>query len=506
MSAEPTLAWDDGTIVTVDQTALPHRRNVLRITTVDELIDAIARLAIRGAPALGIAGALGVALSAYRHRTDEPVRSDAARLAAARPTAVNLAWGVERALSRLAEGADAVLAEAIALAEEDERVNRAASSRAADLLRGLCPRPRLRILTHCHTGRLATGGVGTALGAVHHLAEHGQVEMVFATETRPLLQGARLTVWELRDAAIPHRLLVDSAAASALAAGLVDCVVVGADRIAANGDVANKIGTYPLAVAAARHRVPFVVVAPESTIDEATPAGAAISIEQRPSDEVTSVAGVDTTCAGTMVFNPAFDVTPRDLVTAIVTEDRVWYPADPGAGDLADRIDRLATVVEDFPRPGVRFRDLAGVYAQPATLGAAAHAVAAAYRDAFSHVVAIEARGFMLGTAVALAAEKPLVLVRKAGKLPGPLRSVKYDLEYGEDVLEMQESAIPPDGRALIVDDVLATGGTLAAVAKLVTESGAAVAGFGVLLELAGLGGGRRLHPHRLVALRTDRS
>jgi S-methyl-5-thioribose-1-phosphate isomerase/adenine phosphoribosyltransferase len=506
MSAEPTLAWDNGAIVTLDQTALPHNRTVLRITTVDDLIDAITRLAIRGAPALGIAGALGVALSAHQHGTGEPVRRDAARLAAARPTAVNLAWGVTRALSRLAEGADAVLAEAIALAKEDERVNRAMANRAADLLRELCTRPRLRVLTHCHTGRLATGGVGTALGAIRQLAERDQIEMVFATETRPLLQGARLTVWELREAAIPHRLLVDSAAASAMAAGMVDCVVVGADRIAANGDVANKIGTFPLAIAAARHRVPFVVVAPRSTIDEATPDGAAIAIEQRSGAEVTTLAGVATTCADTPVFNPAFDVTPRDLITAIVTEDRVWYPSDAGTPALADRIDRLAAVVEDFPRPGVRFRDLAGVYAQPTALSEAAHALVAAYRDAFSHVVAVEARGFVLGTAVALAAGKPLVLVRKAGKLPGPLRSVKYDLEYGQDVLEMQESAVPPDGRALIVDDVLATGGTLAAVAKLVTEAGASVAGFGVLLELAGLGGARRLRPYRVVALRTDPS
>ncbi|MFV2088190.1 S-methyl-5-thioribose-1-phosphate isomerase [Micromonospora sp. LOL_021] len=501
-----TLLWDAGAIVTLDQTTLPHRRTVLRLTTVDALIDAIARLAIRGAPALGIAGALGVALSAHQHRTQERIHTDAARLAAARPTAVNLARGVSRALGRLGEGAAAVLAEATAMAVEDVRVNQAASGRAADLLVDMCPRPRLRVLTHCHTGRLATGGWGTALGAVHHLAASDRLELVFVTETRPLLQGARLTAWELRDADIPHRLLVDSAAASALATGMVDCVVVGADRIAANGDVANKIGTYALAAAASHHNVPFVVVAPESTIDEDTPDGAAIAIEQRPESEVTAVAGIDIAGTGTPVFNPAFDITPARLVTAVVTEDRVWRPTPEDPASLAERIGRLCAVVEDFPRPGVRFRDLAGVYGRPAALREAAHALVSSYRGEVDHIVAVEARGFPLGAAVALAADLPLVLVRKSGKLPGPLHSVSYDLEYGQDVLEMQESAIPPGGRALIVDDVLATGGTLAAVTKLVNQCGASVAGFGVLLELAGLGGVHRLHPHRVVTIRTEPS
>ncbi|KWW98137.1 initiation factor 2B subunit alpha [Carbonactinospora thermoautotrophica] len=330
-----TIDWDGGpgdpAIATVDQCALPHEHRVLRLRTVDELIDAIKRLAIRGAPALGAAGALGVALSAYRHPADEAaVRDEAARLAAARPTAVNLGWGVERALKRLPEGPDAVLAEALAVLEEDERANRKASRRAADLILQLCPRRPLRLLTHCNTGRLATVAWGTALGVVWHLAADGQLEYVLADETRPLLQGARLTAWELAEAGIPYRVLVDSAAPAALAQGLVDAVVVGADRIAANGDVANKIGTYAVALAAARHRVPFVVVAPESTLDLSIPDGSRITIEERPVEEVTRFAGQPVTPPGAGAFNPAFDVTPADLVTAIVTEDRVFH--GPGAG------------------------------------------------------------------------------------------------------------------------------------------------------------------------------
>ncbi|MER7004751.1 S-methyl-5-thioribose-1-phosphate isomerase [Dactylosporangium sp. NPDC000555] len=343
--ADRTLAWVDGAVETVDQTDLPHRYRRLRITTVDELIDAIQRLAIRGAPALGLAGAFGVALSAHRHRDGDPQRvyDDARRLAAARPTAVNLARGVESALREVVHGPDAVLKHAIELADADVRTNREAAVRAADLLAEIGPQRPLRLLTHCHTGRLATGGRGTALEAAVELAARGRLESVLATETRPLLQGARLTTWELRAAGVPHRLCVDSAAPAAMAAGLVDCVVVGADRIAANGDVANKIGTYALAVAAARHGIPFVVVAPESTVDPQTPDGRAIVIEQRPPEEVTSLAATPIAAPGTAAFNPAFDVTPTNLVTAVVTESRVLPGGRPArsrteataAGELA---------------------------------------------------------------------------------------------------------------------------------------------------------------------------
>lgn len=323
-----TIDWDGDAIVLVDQCALPSTYRTLRLTTVNELIEAIQRLAVRGAPALGAAGALGVALSALGHPDDEAtVRAEAARLRAARPTAVNLASAVDAALERLAEGGDVVLAYARELLDADERVNRAASGRAAELIRNRCAHRPLRLSTHCNAGHLATVGWGTALGVVWHLADTGDLGEVLVDETRPLLQGARLTAYELAAAGVPYRICPDSAAASAVARGLVDCVVVGADRVAANGDVANKVGTYPLALAAARHSVPFVVVAPESTVDPTTPNGAAIVVEERAADEVTSVAGTSIAPDGATAYNPAFDITPADLVTAIVTEDRTWTPA-----------------------------------------------------------------------------------------------------------------------------------------------------------------------------------
>ena len=324
-----TLDWDDGAVVAIDQTALPGALRMLRLTTVDAVIDAIARLSIRGAPAIGVAGGLAVALSARHHADaagsidDQAVRADARRIVAARPTAVNLRWAVDRVLARLPDGADAVLAEALAVLEEDERINHAAAARAAELVRQLCPRPPLRVLTHCNSGGLATVRWGTGLGAIRELAAAGDVAEVLATETRPLLQGARLTVWELEQAGIPHRLCVDSAGPAAIATGRVDCVVVGADRVAANGDVANKVGTYALACAAARSAVPFIVVAPESTIDPATPSGAAIPIEERDAAEVTGYGDRLTTVPDTAVYNPAFDVTPTELITAVVTERAV---------------------------------------------------------------------------------------------------------------------------------------------------------------------------------------
>ncbi|TNC24539.1 S-methyl-5-thioribose-1-phosphate isomerase [Amycolatopsis alkalitolerans] len=321
-----TINWAGDAIEIIDQRALPGVYRTLRLSTIDELIDAIRTLAVRGAPALGAAGALGVALSALIHDGDEnAVRADAKRIADARPTAVNLSWGVRRALAFLPDGHELVLAGAMALLDEDERVNRKASERAAEFVLDRCGRRPLRLLTHCNAGRLATVGWGTALGVVWHLRAAGHLDHVFADETRPLLQGARLTAWELAEAGVPYRLLPDSAAASAIARDLVDCVVVGADRIAANGDVANKVGTYPLALAAARHRVPFVVVAPMSTVDPEIPDGGGIVIEERPAGEVTEFAGHRVAPANAAVFNPAFDVTPAELITAIVTEEG-FYP------------------------------------------------------------------------------------------------------------------------------------------------------------------------------------
>lgn len=303
----------------------------MRLGTVGEVIDAIQRLAIRGAPAIGVAGALAVALSARAHTRhgicdEAAVRAEARWIAGARPTAVNLTWAVNRVVDKVGGGADAVLAEALTILEEDEQRNRAAAGNAAEFVRRLCGPGALRLLTHCNTGRLATVGWGTALGAIRVLAEGGGVAEVLFGETRPLMQGARLTAWELAEAGIAHRMLVDSAGASAIAAGMVDCVLVGADRVCANGDVANKIGTYPLALAAARAGVPFVVVAPESTLDVDLPRGADIVIEERPASEVTSFGGVAVAPEGTAAFNPAFDVTPGDLVTAIITESGLYRP------------------------------------------------------------------------------------------------------------------------------------------------------------------------------------
>lgn len=320
-----SLNWDNGVLVAVDQRELPHRIRLLRITTVDQLIDAVRTLAIRGAPAIGIAGAFGVALAVRAHTNAdgvdvEQVTLDANRIAAARPTAVNLAWGVHRALAKLPVGCEAVVGEALEMLAEDAQVNHAAADHAADLLVRVCPDRPLRVLTHCNTGWLATAAIGTALGAIRVLAARGKVHSVLVGETRPLLQGARLTTWELAEANIPHRLAVDSAAAWAMASGEVDCVVVGADRIATNGDVANKVGTYALALAANWHRIPFVVVASESTRDPCAGSSRDIVVEERPASEVTGFAGVMTAPPGTAAFNPAFDVTPADLITAVVTE------------------------------------------------------------------------------------------------------------------------------------------------------------------------------------------
>ena len=305
------IDWADGAVRLIDQTAPPAEERWLEITDPDELVDAIRRLAVRGAPALGAAGALGVALAARR---GDDVPGAAGRLRTARPTAVNLGRGVDRALARLADGPDAVLAEARAILDEEAKACRAIGERGADLLQRDRP---LRLLTHCNTGWLAAVEWGTALGIVTVLHERGQVEIVYADETRPLLQGARLTAWELAAQRIDHRVVVDGAAPSLIARGLVDAVVVGADRIAANGDVANKIGTYPLALAAARAGIPFVAAAPESTVDAGTPTGESIEIEERDPAEV----------AAGPACNPAFDVTPADLVTAVVTERRIVRPA-----------------------------------------------------------------------------------------------------------------------------------------------------------------------------------
>ncbi|SHG99881.1 S-methyl-5-thioribose-1-phosphate isomerase [Streptoalloteichus hindustanus] len=324
------MEWVDGHIVTIDQTTLPEI-TPLRLSTVDDVVDAIRRLAVRGAPLIGVTGALGVALSARLSGESgydpERVRADAERIASARPTAVNLRWAVNQVLPHVDAGQDAVLAAALELLEADVRTNEALARRGAALLRELVGERPMSLHTHCHTGALACVAWGTALGIVRALHEDGLVRQVLADETRPLLQGARITATELAGMGVDHRVVVDGAGPGLIARGLVDVVVVGADRVAANGDVANKVGTYPLALAAARAGVPFVVAAPESTVDPATPDGAAIEIEERDDAEVLRFAGRVTTPEGSRAINPAFDVTPADLVTAVVTEKRVVRPA-----------------------------------------------------------------------------------------------------------------------------------------------------------------------------------
>jgi methylthioribose-1-phosphate isomerase len=325
----PAVRWEDGAVAVVDQRTLPDALRVLRLATVDAVVDAIRTLAVRGAPAIGLAGAYGVALAAFAPgATEISVATAAGRLAAVRPTAVHLARGVAGALAGFAAGGpQAALAAAEELAAQEGAANRAAAGHAARLLESLLPARPLRLLTHCHTGRLATGSFGTALGAISLLAARGRVAEVLVDETRPLLQGARLTAWELAGEGIPHRLCVDAAAASAMASGLVDAVLVGADRVAANGDTANKIGTYGLAVAAARHGIPFLVVAPESAWDRTLPDGSAIPVEERAPAEVTGFAGTRVAGPGTAAYNPAFDITPAMLVTALVTEHGAVPPA-----------------------------------------------------------------------------------------------------------------------------------------------------------------------------------
>lgn len=328
-----TVEWLDEPVAAVrllDQTRLPVEEVYLEASDVDTLVDAIVRLAVRGAPALGAVGALGVAVAIAQGERegwdDSRLRREIARLRDARPTAVNLAWAVDRVAAFLPDGPDAVLAEARRVSDEDVAANHALSERGADWLLRRCPDRPLRVLTHCNTGTLATTAWGTALGIVRELHARGRIAVVHVDETRPLLQGSRLTAWELQADGIDHVVQVDSAAAGAILRGLIDAVVIGADRIAANGDTANKVGSVGLALACADAGIPFVVAAPWSTVDLATPDGAGITIEERAAAEVVALGGVPTAPAGSRVFNPAFDVTPARLIDAVVTERGVAEP------------------------------------------------------------------------------------------------------------------------------------------------------------------------------------
>ncbi len=309
---ERSVIWDDATglIEYVDQRLLPQQYVRRRISTVDELVAAIASLAIRGAPAIGIAGGYGVVLAAHTSGTPELLAGEVARIRRARPTAVNLAWAVDRVAS-----APEPLREAYAIHAEQIACDQAIAEAALPLLHA-----GMRVLTHCHTGALATAGSGTALGALIHAYRAGQLAEVYVDETRPLLQGARLTMWELQRAGVPATLLIDGAAATLMAQGRIDAVMVGADRIAKNRDTANKIGTYGLAVQAQYHRLPFYVAAPRNTFDPQLATGSEMIIEERAAEEVHSLGGMRIGAEGA-VYNPAFDVTPGSLITAIIRED-----------------------------------------------------------------------------------------------------------------------------------------------------------------------------------------
>ncbi len=318
------LRWRDGRLELLDQTLLPAEERWLACRTPAEVAAAIRRLAVRGAPAIGVAAAYGLVLGVAGAATAEEARRAFAAahdlLLATRPTAVNLRWALERGRAVFAAGGD-LLAWARALQTADVAANR----RIGEHGRALFAKGD-RVLTHCNAGALATAGYGTAVGVIRAAWEAGCVAQVWVDETRPLLQGARLTAWELERLGVPFRLITDSSAGALMARGLVERIVVGADRIAANGDTANKIGTYTVAVLAARHRVPFYVAAPLSTIDPRTPDGAAIPIEERAASEVTGMLGARTAPEATEVLNLAFDVTPAELITAIVTDAGVLLP------------------------------------------------------------------------------------------------------------------------------------------------------------------------------------
>jgi methylthioribose-1-phosphate isomerase len=335
MSVIEAIRWsDDGNAIRIlDQRRLPGAEVYRDLRSVDAVRDAIATLAVRGAPAIGIAGAMGMVIAvdeAKRNGADPMTHLRAAHaiIRGARPTAVNLAWAVDRvinvAIQTAAAAGDlrtALCLEATRILDEDRAMCRRIGEHGAALIPD-----GASVITHCNAGALATGGIGTALAAIYVAVEQGKRLSVFADETRPLLQGSRLTAWELERAGIPVTVLVDAAAASLMRERKIDLCIVGADRIAENGDVANKIGTLSLALAARHHGVPFYVAAPTSTLDPSTKSGEKVHIEQRGSTEVTSPFGTPTAPAGVGVYNPAFDVTPAELITAIVTDEGIFRP------------------------------------------------------------------------------------------------------------------------------------------------------------------------------------
>lgn len=333
----PTIEWQSDAVVMVDQRKLPGQEVYLRCKTAAEVARAIKTMVIRGAPAIGVAAAMGLALGMQRSKV-QGTRQYAVEfnrlcelMAGTRPTAVNLFWAIDRmkrVFSAGVQAGESVAELTVRLVREAQLIHDEdiASCQALGKAGAAVVPEGARILTHCNAGALATAGYGTALGVIRAAAEQGKVTQVYADETRPFLQGARLTAWELVRDRIPTTVITESMAGPLMRQGGLDFVVVGADRIAANGDVANKVGTYTVAVLAKAHGVPFYVAAPLSTIDLATPDGAGIPIEQRPSREVSHLGSVRLTPEGAGIWNPAFDVTPAELVTGIITERGIAQP------------------------------------------------------------------------------------------------------------------------------------------------------------------------------------
>ncbi|MSP78273.1 MAG: S-methyl-5-thioribose-1-phosphate isomerase [Dehalococcoidia bacterium] len=328
-----SLEWSQGKLRILDQTLLPKEIKWLDCSDYRQVVEAIQMLRVRGAPAIGVAGAYATVLAAQEQMKrggadyKASLQKAAEEIASARPTAVNLRWAVDRVMRAVAKGRtlpetmDLLLQESQRIQREDEAANKALGEAGAKLL----PKDAV-VMTHCNTGSLATAGYGTALGIIRSAWASGKLKQVFATETRPLLQGARLTTWELMQESIPVTLMADSAAAFTLSQGKVTCVILGADRIAANGDTANKVGTHMLAVLAKEYGVPFYVAAPTSTVDLLTASGKDIPIEERKPEEVRGFGGTQTAPDGVPVYNPAFDVTPAKFITAIITEQGIAKP------------------------------------------------------------------------------------------------------------------------------------------------------------------------------------
>jgi methylthioribose-1-phosphate isomerase len=319
------IVWKKDHLALIDQRVLPHENGWIHCRDAVETAAAIKNMVVRGAPAIGVTAAYGLVLDLQQRPNPEDFAKACEVLAASRPTAVNLFDAIDYMKKGLGDFSKHtnVAAEAERLAikyhEDDLAMNKAMGRHGAAFLAG-----RRKVLTHCNTGSLATAGWGTALGIIRQLHEEGRLDVVLADETRPFLQGARLTIWECKQDGLPCKLVTDGMGGYLMSTGEVDCVITGADRIVNNGDVANKIGTFMLAMAAKHHNIPFVVAAPTTTIDTKTPNGKGIPIEQRPSSEVTHVRGQLITAEGTEVLNPAFDVTPNELVSAIVTEKGVF--------------------------------------------------------------------------------------------------------------------------------------------------------------------------------------